>query len=77
MSEFYRAIRTKKLIALLIQYGFISKLGSKHGKYTRESDNKTIIVPRHCVLSSGTSKQICEYLRDECKIPAKELKKLF
>ena len=77
MSEFYRSIRIKKLIALLVRHGFISKLGSKHGKYVRESDNKTIIVPRHLVLSSGTSKQICEYLRDECKIPAEELKKLF
>ncbi|QHU90447.1 addiction module toxin, HicA family [Candidatus Saccharibacteria bacterium oral taxon 488] len=77
MSEFYRSIRTKKLIALLVRHGFISKLGSKHGKYVRESDNKTVIVPRHRVLSSGTSKQICEYLNTKCDIAAEELARLF
>ena len=76
-SGYYRAIRTKKLIALLIRNGFVSVGGTKHGKYKREDSSDVIVVPRHGSLSPGTSKQLCEPLEKTFKISEKELRKLF
>lgn len=74
---YYRQIKTKKLIALLIRYGFISLGGTKHGKYARHDNSQLITIPRHAVISSGTSKQICEALEKQFNIPKEDLKKLF
>ena len=60
MGSYYRTIKTKKLIALLVRSGFVSKSGAKHGKYEREGS--VVIVPRHRSISLGTSKQICSDL---------------
>ena len=76
MPKYYRSIRTKKLLALLVRSGFVSRLGSKHGKYVRDNDNITIIITRHRTIAPGTSKQICEYL-EKAGIPESQLKKLF
>lgn len=74
---YYRPLKTKRLIALLIRQGFVSAGGTKHGKYTRENGAESIIVPRHASLSSGTAKQICNTLEEEYHVPRRELKKLF
>ena len=77
VSKYYRAIRTRKLLALLVRNGFVSVGGTKHGKYKREDSSGVIVVPRHATLSSGTSKQICDQLEKEFSIPEKDLLKLF
>lgn len=74
---YYRAIKTRKLIALLVRQGFVSAGGSKHGKYIREDKEGAIIIPRHRTISPGTSRQICEVLEKEYKIAKKELEKIF
>ncbi len=74
---YYRVIRTKKLIALLVRQGFVSAGGSKHGKYIRNNVEGTVIVPRHGTISPGTSKELCNYLEKQYKIPKEELKKIF
>ena len=75
MGSYYRTIKTKKLIALLVWSGFVSKSGAKHGKYEREGS--VVIVPRHRSISPGTSKQICSDLEKLFGIDSKELNKLF
>lgn len=75
-DNYYKTIKSKKLIALLVRNGFVSKLGSKHGKYENES-KIVIVIPRHRVLSPGVSKEICEVLEKQVKVPKEELKKLF
>mgnify|MGYP003622831752 FL=1 len=75
MGSYYRTIKTKKLIALLVRSGFVSKSGAKHGKYEREGS--VVIVPRHRSISPGTSKQICSDLEKLFGIDSKELNKLF
>ena len=75
MGSYYRTIKTKKLIALLVRSGFVSKSGTKHGKYEREGS--IVIVPRHRSISPGTSKQICSDLEKLFGIDSKELNKLF
>lgn len=75
MGSYYRTIKTKKLIALLVRSGFVSKSGAKHGKYEREGS--VVIVPRHRSISPGTSKQICSDLEKLFGIDTKELNKLF
>lgn len=76
MSGFYRPIRKRKLLRLLLQYGFVHKAVVKHDKYVRESDSKIVIVPRSSSLSPVTSRQICEYLIEECGIPEEGLMRL-
>ena len=76
-NGYYRAIKTKKLIALLVRQGFINAGGTKHGKYVRNDHQDVIVVPRHRHISSGTSKQICELLEKTFDVPKKELDKLF
>ncbi len=75
MGSYYRTIKTKKLIALLVRSGFVSKSGAKHGKYEREGS--VVIVPSHRSISPGTSKQICSDLEKLFGIDSKELNKLF
>lgn len=77
MSDFYRSIRKRRLIRLLSRYGFVYKAAAKHDKYVRESDSKIVIVPRSSSLSPVTSRQICEYLIEECGIPEEGLMRLF
>lgn len=74
---YYRSIKTKKLLALLVRSGFINQKGTKHGKYTRTDDGSVLVVPRHKNLSPGVSKQICETLEKQFKISKTEIKKLF
>ncbi len=76
-DSYYRPIKTKKLIALLIRKGFVSVGGTKHGKYKHQDSSQVIIVPRHGTISSGTSKQICNVLEKEFSISKKDLKKIF
>lgn len=76
VKEYYRPIKSKKLLALLIRNDFTSKQGTKHGKYQNE-DNLTIIIPRHKTLSPGVSQEICQLLETKANIPKSELKKLF
>jgi len=74
---YYRAIKTRRLIALLVRQGFVSSGGSKHGKYVRDGKEEAVIIPRHRTISPGTSRQICEVLEKDYKISKKELEKLF
>jgi predicted RNA binding protein YcfA (HicA-like mRNA interferase family) len=74
---YYRVIKTKKLIALLVRQGFVSSGGSKHGKYVKEGVDGAIIVPRHRTISPGTSKQLCDCLEKLYGMPKSELKKIF
>ena len=76
-NNYYRQIKVKKLIALLIRNGFVSAGGTKHGKYKREDSSNAIIVPRHRSISPGTSKQICILLEKEFNIPSSEINKIF
>jgi len=77
MGDFYRQVKTRKLIALLIRSGFYSSGGTKHGKYVHPDKPGAVVVPRHRTLSPGVTKQVCEVLCDYYKIPESEIKKIF
>ena len=74
---YYRTIKTRKLIALLVRQGFVSVGGSKHGKYIHQESNKILIVPRHRKITQGTAREICKSLEKEYKISREEIIKIF
>lgn len=39
---YYRPIKTKRLVALLIRQGFVSAGGTKHGKYIRPDSTEAV-----------------------------------
>ena len=79
MNKFstYRPIVTNKLIALLKANGFYNEKAAKHGKYTRDSDDHKIMIPRARKLSPGLSKQICKDLVDLHGFNKEDIEQLF
>jgi len=71
-----KPIVTRKLISLITKHGFYNKKASKHGKYTRDKDDHTIMIPRAKELSPGLSQQIRKELIELHGFQEKDLKKL-
>jgi len=71
-----KPIVTRKLISLILKHGFRNKKASKHGKYYREGDEHTIMVPRDKKLSPGLSQQIRKELIQLHGFQEKDLKRL-
>jgi hypothetical protein len=71
-----KPIVTRKLIALLKKHSFYNKKASKHGKYTRDTDEHTIMVPRDKQISPGLSQQIRKELIELHGFQEKDLRKL-
>lgn len=73
----HRPIVTRKLIALITKKGFYNDKGTKHGKYTRDTDDHKIMIPRHKKLSPGLSQGICDDLKNKHSFTDEEIMTLF
>ncbi|MDR0398028.1 MAG: type II toxin-antitoxin system HicA family toxin [Candidatus Nomurabacteria bacterium] len=72
----YKAVKLRKLVAVLLSHGFVVIEGSNHTKYYCNEHQATIILPRHKNVSPGVVKNTTNLLVKTCGLNEQYLLKV-